>query len=50
MKCPQCWYEGDLPCWCEISKQEEEECSPNCSQGSLPIEEEPCEVCRRKEE
>ena len=29
---------------------EEEECPPYCSQGSLPIEEEPCEVCRRNEE
>jgi hypothetical protein len=40
------WQHVALQC----CSSEGEECSPYCSQGSLPIEEEPCEVCRRKEE
>lgn len=34
MKCPQCWYEGDLPCWCEISKQEEEKMNCCAHEGT----------------
>ena len=34
----------------QLTWTEEEGCSPYCSQGSLPIDEEPCEACRRKEE
>jgi len=34
----------------KLIQENKEECAPNCSQGSLPIEEEPCEVCKRNEE
>lgn len=29
-KCPQCWYEGDLPCWCEIYNQDNQKAECNC--------------------
>jgi len=49
MKLRQQYVDGEWIVWI-VNNEGEEECSPYCSQGSLPIEEEPCEVCRRKEE
>jgi len=30
-KCPYCWYQGHLPCWCEVYSQDNRNSSEEAS-------------------